>query len=157
MAPVGPAGIVVGNWTLTNQFALDGLVDRVRVWKHDEDALVRAFGGRDLDARGRDEWDELWTCLAQALERGALESLRSVERSWRVLFREIVRAMHDADPEERARLPAALASYRKNWADTVVDLPQPRGDAPPPRRYGTYGPCGRPDDRLQAGLWWALS
>lgn len=123
LGPVGDAGVVIGNWTLTSRFAFDGLIDRVRIWKHDEDALIRAFGSRGGDPATRDHWDDLWICLGTSLDDEARERLARVAQAWSDMLRDMFRALHQAEGDERARLLEALDAYRRNWRAGTIDDP----------------------------------
>jgi hypothetical protein len=122
LASVGAAGVVIGNWTLASQYAFDGLIDRVRIWKRDEDALVRDFAARLDDPAARDHWDDVWACLG-AMDGETRERFAGMARAWDDLLRDMFRALHAAEDDERDRLLEALDTYRRNWRANTIDDP----------------------------------
>jgi concanavalin A-like lectin/glucanase superfamily protein len=118
---VAGAGIVVGNWTLSNQFAFSGLIDRVRVWKHDEAEMTRQFSARHFSPQTRDQWDEIWACLAAHLNPDMAVRLRSLGKDWEQLLRELFRAVHAASQEDRDEFRRIIEAYRKHWRANSID------------------------------------
>lgn len=124
LAPVGGAGVVIGNWTLSSAYAFSGEIDRVRVWKRDEDAMPRNFGQRPIDPAARDAWDRFWECLRRELNAEETARLRAMAESWDELLRELFRAIHRAAPQERESHLAHIAAYRTHWRTNALAGPE---------------------------------
>jgi hypothetical protein len=121
IVPVAGAGIVIGNWTLANQFAFAGSIDRVRVWKRDEYAVIREFAARPVDPAARDAWDDVWACLATQQDPHTRIRLRRLGEDWEQLIRELFRAVHAASEEERERFRNLIDTYRSHWSANTID------------------------------------
>lgn len=119
---VASTGIVIGNWTLTSQYAFAGDIDRVRVWKRDEEAIVREFTDR-LDPQARDEWDAIGNCLHRSLNADQLMLLRRLFEQWEELLRELFRTIHRASAGDRALVLSLLREYRTNWRGNQLGAP----------------------------------
>jgi hypothetical protein len=118
---VGDAGVVIGNWTLTDQFAFVGAIDRVRVWSRDELEPINQFAARPISPAARDLWDEIWLCMA-SLNPDRRAQFARVSRSWEELFRRFARAVQAAADADRAELHRLLKAYRTHWlANTIGD------------------------------------
>ena len=121
IVPVAGAGVVIGNWTLANQFAFAGSIDRVRVWKRDEFAVIREFTARPVDPAARDAWDDVWACLAAQSDPHTLIRLRRLGEDWEQLIRELFRAVHAASEDERERFRQLIETYRTHWSANTID------------------------------------
>lgn len=124
IAGVAGAGVVIGNWTLANQFAFAGSIDRVRVWKRDEYAVIDRFTARPVDPAARDAWDDLWACLARELNADRRILLRRLAGDWEQLLRELFRAVHAASEEDRERFRRLIETYREHWRGNTIDSPE---------------------------------
>jgi hypothetical protein len=120
--PVGGAGVVIGNWTLANQFEFEGLIDRVRIFKQDERELFRKFRRRGGGAL-RDYWDDIGSCLAETLRRKPPEQSTGFALGCQVFLGDILRALQLADGDERVRILEALEAYQRNWRTNNIDDP----------------------------------
>jgi hypothetical protein len=120
LAAVAGAGVVIGNWTLANQFAFAGSIDRVRVWKRDEYAAIRNFTARPVDAAARDAWDDVWACLATELNVDNRIRLQRLGGDWEQLLRELFRAVHAASDDDRERFRRLIEAYRKHWRANTI-------------------------------------
>lgn len=121
---VGPAGIVVGNWTLSEQYAFLGSIDRVRVFKRDKYAPVDEFVRRPAGAEASDAWEELWQCLAGELNADKVHLFKEIMRNWRELERALARSLHVADPADVQRFRELIATYRRNWRANTIAGPE---------------------------------
>ncbi|NOJ98620.1 LamG domain-containing protein [Corallococcus coralloides] len=124
IGPVGTAGVVIGNWTLMSQFAFDGLIDQVRVWKHDENALVKEFSRRPLGPEASDLWDNMLDCVRGHLVPHGRSLLSEIEVEWRRLIRMLFRALQDAAVEDLAAFRKALATYARHWREGSIEHPE---------------------------------
>lgn len=116
---VAPAGVVIGNWTLSNQYWLGGEIDSVRVWKEDPVAPLVQFYSRLRSDAERQAWDRFFDCLAKAnvdrrhqLARLAGELARLQEA--------VIRGLYRATPEEREAFFALLHAYAAAWRDNTI-------------------------------------
>ena len=117
---VASTGVVIGNWTLTSQYAFAGDIDRVRVWKLKEDAALREFRRRG-DGETRDGWDEILECLRCSLNADQLVLLAQLFEIWQELLRELFRAIHQATAADRALFLSLLERYRAAWRENTLD------------------------------------
>ncbi|SDH35916.1 Concanavalin A-like lectin/glucanases superfamily protein [Sinosporangium album] len=121
VGPVGGAGVVIGNWTLADQFGFDGLIDHVRVFKHDENWPLRAFLSRSISLEAYDQWDRFWECLRCATDPVAARNLVQIGRAWEKLLRRFFAAVHGSG-QAQEELERLLGDYKRNWAaDTLTD------------------------------------
>lgn len=120
IVPVAGAGVVIGNWTLANQFAFAGSIDRVRVWKRDDYAAIRQFTARPVDPAARDAWDDVWACLATEDPHDRIR-LRRLGEEWEQLIRELFRAVHAASEDERERFRRLIETYSVHWRANTID------------------------------------
>lgn len=122
LAGVGGEGVVVGNWTLSNQYAFAGEIDSIRLWKRDPDALIANFVARPISPEARDAWDGILACLEAELGERDKSTLAMLGDQWRDLLREIFRVMQQGPPEMRQKFRDLLAIYRQHWlAGTIED------------------------------------
>jgi hypothetical protein len=118
---VAGAGVVIGNWTLANQYAFSGRIDRVSVWKHDDAEAMRQFTARPISAEARDHWDEIWECLMAHVNPDSAIRLRALSRDWEQLLRELFRAAHAASPADRAEFLRLVEAYQQHWHENTID------------------------------------
>lgn len=118
---VAGTGVVVGNWTLTSQFAFAGLIDRVRVWKRDPYAQSGDFSKRPIDPAARDYWDEIWACLRARHSQIGEPQLDYIGRDWEELHRRLRRAVMEAEESDRNEYLRAIETYRANWRANTID------------------------------------
>lgn len=121
VGPVAGTGVVVGNWTLANQFAFAGAIDSVRVWKRDEAELIREFTARPISPAARDAWDDVWACLDAQRNPDLDARFRRLGREWEQLIRELFRAVHAASPEDRKAFRALVEAYHTHWQANTID------------------------------------
>jgi concanavalin A-like lectin/glucanase superfamily protein len=121
VGPVGGAGVVIGNWTLADQFTFAGFIDRVRFFKHQEDAAIHNFTARPISPEARDHWERIWECLRSTDDPELGAQLAQLGRAWEDLMRELMRAFHAADDAERELLLELIDVYRKNWLANTID------------------------------------
>lgn len=119
---VAGAGVVVGNWTLTSQYAFKGAIDRVRVWKLDEQAMLDAFTDR-LDAKAQDAWDDIVACLHRSLNADQRVLLGRLFEDWEQILRELTRAVHGASPADREAFLELLTRYKAMWRSNQLNQP----------------------------------
>jgi hypothetical protein len=115
VGPVAGAGVVIGNWTLADQYCFSGSIDRVRIFKRDEAAPIHAFTARPLDPAARDAWDDIWACLSGTLNVDGVQLARRMAREWEELMRELFRAVHAASPEDREAYRMLVDAYSAGW------------------------------------------
>jgi len=120
--PVGGAGVVIGNWTLANQFEFQGLIDRIRIFKQDERELFRKFRGRGNPAL-QDYWDDIGACLAERLRRKPPEQSTGLALACQVFLGDMLRALQLADGDERVRILEVLEDYQRNWRTNNINDP----------------------------------
>jgi hypothetical protein len=125
---VASAGVVIGNWTLAEQYAFSGAIDRVRVWCRDELAPLDQLAARPISPAARDRWDEIWACLAASLDPERRRELGVIRRAWEDLVRRFVRAVHAAGTVDHDELRRIIDTYRTNWWANTIDDPS-QGDA----------------------------
>jgi hypothetical protein len=116
---VGAAGVVIGNWTLFNQYGLEGQVDGISVWKHDPDAVVRQFVSR-LDSDSRKGWDRFIYCIGR-LDTDRVRLLVEFFERLSDLQRNAVVAMHGAAEAQREELFELLRSYCRAWSRNAIN------------------------------------
>lgn len=120
---VASAGVVIGNWTLTNQHAFAGAIDSVRIWKKDHDAVLRHFDQRPISPEARDQWHEMLECLRRSTNVDQKLRLRALATNMDDLLRQLFRAVHAASSEDRAALHQFIATYREQWqVNTLASL-----------------------------------
>lgn len=118
---VGGAGVVIGNWTLSSQYAFTGAIDRVRVWKRDPAAVVNRFSARPVSPAASDAWDALWECLRRGLNQDQRQLFDRAARDAGDVIRELFRAVHAAPPEEQAAFRELVRRYRDAWRSGAID------------------------------------
>lgn len=121
VSSVGGAGVVIGNWTLTSQYAFDGLIDRVRVWKRDPAAVVNRFSSRPVSADATDAWDALWECLHRELNEDQRHHFRRLAQQVTEVMRELFRAVQAAPPPAQAEFRDLVRRYRDSWRSGAID------------------------------------
>jgi hypothetical protein len=116
---VGPAGVVIGNWTLCNQYWLMGEIDSVRVWKEDPVAPIAQLYSRLKDEAQRKAWDRFFDCLAQA-NPDRLRQYAGLAGELDRLLRVEVQGLYNAPEEQRDEFFALLGAYRQAWQDNTI-------------------------------------
>ena len=122
---VGAAGVSVGNWTIADQYQLDGAIDELKIWRFDPDDGLGHFLGRKFNAHNAPCWGKYFDRLALALQderarQRVLALMACIARAQREILRRI-RAAGEAAIEENARL---AAEYRKLWQEGPIDGPK---------------------------------
>jgi hypothetical protein len=93
----------------------------VRIWKRDENKIIKDFASRPASPEARDYWDSIWQCLREKLGSEGHELLSGIEREWMRLLREMFRALHGVTESDRANFRDLLAIYRRNWRANTID------------------------------------
>lgn len=123
--PVSGAGVNIGNWTIADQYQLDGAIDEVKIWRYDSDDVLGHFLCRDFDKQSAPCWGLWFDWLA--------EMLRDPNRRDRVirLMRCIAAAQTEVLRLVRAKGESAIAQsrrlaeeYRELWCDGPIDSPR---------------------------------
>jgi hypothetical protein len=117
---VESAGIVIGNWTLSNQYALAGEVDSVRVWKEDPVAPIAQFFSRLKTDEERQAWDRLFDCLARS-NPDRLGQYTELLRELDALQRSVIAGLYSASEPEREEFFALLRTYLAAWTSNSID------------------------------------
>ena len=123
LAAVASTGIVIGNWTLTNQYAFQGEIDRVRVWKRDENKIIHDFDQRPLGPSARDHWDDIWSCMGADLTVDQAQRVKLLGEQWEELLRQLFRTIHQAPLSERMQYLELLNTYSEHWRKNTIDEP----------------------------------
>lgn len=121
VSSVGSAGVVIGNWTLSSQYAFDGHIDRVRVWKRDPAALVNRFSSRPVTPEAADAWDALWECLRSGLNEDQRHHFRRLAHETTEVMRDLFRVVQSAPPSDQVVFRDLVRRYRDAWRSGAVD------------------------------------
>ena len=116
---VEAAGIVIGNWTLSNQYALNGAIDSVRVWKEDPVAPITQFVSRLRTESERQAWDRFFDCLARA-NPDRLAQYAELSRELEAIQRSVIEGLYNASEAERAEFLALLRAYLDAWSGNSI-------------------------------------
>lgn len=120
--PVTAAGVNVGNWTLTDQYQLDGAVDELKIWRYDPDDVLGHFLCRNLDGKSAPCWSLWFDWLADLLRDPdkrdrVIRLLQCISSAQTEMLRQI-RSKGEAAIDESAKLGA---EYRDLWCDAPID------------------------------------
>jgi hypothetical protein len=116
---VEAAGIVIGNWTLSNQYALNGSIDSVRVWKEDPVAPIIQFVSRLRTKSERQAWDRFFDCLARS-NPDRLGQYAELSRELEDIQRSVIAGLYNASEAEREEFLALLRAYLDAWAGNSI-------------------------------------
>jgi hypothetical protein len=122
---VGAAGVNIGNWTIADQYQLDGAIDEVKIWRFDPEDGLGHFLGRKFDEHNAPCWGKYFDRLAVAMRdpqtRPRILALMScIAGAQREILRQI-RAAGEGAIEQNSRL---AEEYRKIWRDGEIDGPE---------------------------------
>jgi len=92
--PVVNTGVIIGNWTLTDAYALDGAIDEVKISRWDPEDSLGHFLSRPLDRCTAPCWKEFFEWFAERLR----------------------------DPHERERMITLLLCIEKEQTEMVRQL-----------------------------------
>ena len=114
----GPAGISIGNWTLHSQYALQGALDQLAIWKIDEQKPLHDFLQRP-STEGQQSWQSFLNCLSQGDGKKLLDAALSRIAP---LLMEVMTRVANADPALKSAFYALLDRYSAFWkANNLAD------------------------------------
>jgi hypothetical protein len=120
--PVTAAGVTIGNWTIADQYQLDGAVDDLKIWRYDPDDGLGHFLCRELDAQSAPCWAFQFDWLAELLRNSdtrerVIRLINCVAAAQTEVLRQI-RAKGESAIAENSKL---AKEYRKLWCDAPID------------------------------------
>ena len=116
------AGVNIGNWTIADQYQLNGAIDEVKIWRRDADDSFGHFLCRELSKDSGRCWALFFDWLAAQLRNSdarprVLRLMRCIASAQEEALRRI-RAQGERAIEENRRL---AEEYRKLWCDGPID------------------------------------
>lgn len=122
---VSDAGVNIGNWTIADQYQLDGAVDEIKIWRYDPDDVLGHFLCRDFDKQSAPCWALWFDWLGDTLrdpQRGdqVIRLIRCIASVQTEVLR-LVRANGEHTIGQSQRL---AEEYRDLWCAGPIDGPR---------------------------------